>query len=93
MARRSVIALLLVAGCLGFTPTADAQLLFRRNRMENDTNPEHEQKKTQAQSAYQSGDYPKAIGLYHSHSAPLAMRYRDSVLHVVAELAGDRVGR
>jgi hypothetical protein len=39
------------------------------------------------------GDYPKAIGFYHSHSAPLAMRFRDSVLHAAAELAHGRVGR
>jgi tetratricopeptide (TPR) repeat protein len=78
MARRSVIALLLVAGFLGFTPTADAQLLFRRNRMESDTNPEHEQKKTQAQSAYQSGDYAKAIELM---DGVLRENPRDSVAY------------
>ena len=38
--------------------------MFRRGQpMERDTNPEHEQKKTQAQSAYQAGDFPKTIEL------------------------------
>jgi hypothetical protein len=39
------------------------------------------------------GDYPKAIGFYHSHSAPLSIRYRDSVLRAAAELAYGRVRR
>jgi hypothetical protein len=39
------------------------------------------------------GDYSNAIGLYHSHSAPLAIRYQDRVLRAAAELADGRVGR
>jgi tetratricopeptide (TPR) repeat protein len=67
MARRSVIALVVLAGTLAWTAPADAQILpFFRRQTGPDTNPEHEQKKTQAQSAYQSGDFPKAIELMDS---------------------------
>src|SRR5580704_16413052 len=66
MASRSVMVLLFIGCSSALSATADAQLLplFRRSQqMDRDTNPEHEKKKTQAQSAYQSGDFPKTIEL------------------------------
>jgi tetratricopeptide (TPR) repeat protein len=81
MPRRSVILLLFIGCWFGLSATADAQLLplFRRGQpMERDTNPEHEQKKTQAQSAYQSGDFPKTIELM---DAVLKENPRDSVAY------------
>jgi tetratricopeptide (TPR) repeat protein len=81
MARRSVIVLLFIGCSFALSATADAQLLplFRRSQqMERDTNPEHEQKKTQAQSAYQAGDFPKTIELM---DAVLKENPRDSVAY------------
>ncbi len=68
MARRPVIALLFIGSWFALSATADAQLFgFRRpEQMGPDTNPQHEQKKTQAQSAYQAGDFPKTIELMDS---------------------------
>jgi tetratricopeptide (TPR) repeat protein len=64
MSRSGLIALLCLGCSLALVTPAEAQLFFRRGQqMERDTNPEHEQKKTQAQSAYQSGDFPKTIEL------------------------------
>jgi tetratricopeptide (TPR) repeat protein len=70
MARRPVITLLFIGSWFALSDTAEAQLLpFLRRPGQMDgaaTNPEHEQKKTQAQSAYQAGDFPKSIELMDS---------------------------
>ena len=91
MARRSVLALFVLAGSLALTPTADAQILplFRRQGQPtaSETNPEHEQKKTQAQAAYQAGDLPKTIELM---DAVLRENPRDSVAYYLRGSA--RVG-
>jgi tetratricopeptide (TPR) repeat protein len=64
MSRSGLIALLCLGCSLAFVTSAEAQLFFRRGQqLDRDTNPEHEKKKTQAQSAYQSGDFPKTIEL------------------------------
>jgi lipoprotein NlpI len=81
MARRPVLVLLFVGAWFAQSQTADAQLLpflRRSEQMERDTNPQHEQKKTQAQSAYQSGDFPKTIELMDS---VLRENPRDSVAY------------
>src|SRR5580698_9307238 len=81
MARRPVLVLLFVGAWLAQSQTAEAQLLpflRRSEQMERDTNPQHEQKKTQAQSAYQSGDFPKTIELMDS---VLRENPRDSVAY------------
>jgi lipoprotein NlpI len=81
MARRFVVCLLFVGCWFALSTSADAQLLpfFRRpQQMERDTNPEHEQKKTQAQSAYQAGDFPKTIELM---DGVLKENPRDSVAY------------
>jgi lipoprotein NlpI len=80
MARRLVILLLFLGSWFALSATADAQLLpfLRRPQSGPDTNPEHEQKKTQAQSAYQAGDFPKTIELM---DAVLRENSRDSVAY------------
>jgi tetratricopeptide (TPR) repeat protein len=78
MRRRSVIALLCLGIGLALSVSAEAQLFRRPLRMDRDTNPEHEQKKTQAQSAYQSGDFPKTIELMDS---VLRENSRDSIAY------------
>ncbi len=82
MARRSVLALFVLAGSLALTQSADAQILplFRRQQQStgSETNPEHEQKKTQAQAAYQAGDLPKTIELM---DGVLRENPRDSVAY------------
>jgi tetratricopeptide (TPR) repeat protein len=69
MARRPVITLLFIGSWFALSATAQGQLLpflRRSGQMDATTNPEHEQKKTQAQSAYQAGDFPKSIELMDS---------------------------
>src|SRR5579862_7679443 len=81
MARRPVLVLLFVGTWFAQSRTAEAQLLpflRRSEQMERDTNPDHEQKKTQAQSAYQSGDFPKTIELM---DAVIKENPRDSVAY------------
>jgi tetratricopeptide (TPR) repeat protein len=84
MARRSVLILFVLVGSFALTQTADAQILplFRRQGQgqptASETNPEHEQKKTQAQAAYQAGDLPKTIELMDS---VLRENPRDSIAY------------
>jgi Tfp pilus assembly protein PilF len=78
MARRLVTALLFFGCWSALATTADAQLFFRRGQMDRDSNPQHEQKKTQAQSAYQAGDFAKTIELMDS---VLRENPRDSVAY------------
>ncbi len=81
MARRPIIALLFLGCSFVFAAPVNAQLLpfFRRPQQpDRDSNPEHDQKKTQAQSAYQSGDFPKAIELMDE---VLRQNPRDSVAY------------
>ncbi|HXY34399.1 MAG TPA: tetratricopeptide repeat protein [Planctomycetaceae bacterium] len=76
MPRRFVIALLVFGCWFALSVTAEAQLFGRR--LERDSNPEHEQKKREAQSAYQAGDFPKTIELM---DAVLRENPRDSVAY------------
>ncbi len=80
MARRSVLALLVLVGLVTCSQPALAQIFpFRNRQMQGpDANPEHEQKKTQAQAAYQAGDFPKTIELMDS---VLRENPRDSVAY------------
>jgi lipoprotein NlpI len=79
MARRFVTPLLFVGCWFALSTTVDAQLFpFRRGQMDRDTNPEHEQKKTQAQAAYQQGDFAKSIELMDS---VLRENPRDSIAY------------
>jgi tetratricopeptide (TPR) repeat protein len=81
MLRRLPLVLVVFSLSGVLSATAEAQLLpflRRPQQMDRDTNPEHEQKKTQAQSAYQAGNLPKTIELMDS---VLKENPRDSVAY------------